>query len=150
MINVSDKFLGISSIHKVVVNLSLMNMWELCFSSATQATQNSSYPNSTWLSAGYRDFQKSPSSDFIRRGTKVDRSRLRRSQSAASRRIGHFTVMDESEANGALVLIQTFLLYYVNQVILMLTSIFKDNFHNKAKEVCIKTRSPSASHSPEG
>ena len=32
--------------------------------------------------------------------------------------------MDESEANGALVLIQTFLLYYVNQVILMLTSIF--------------------------
>ena len=25
-----------------------------------------------------------------------------------------------------------------------------DNFHNKAKEVCIKTRSTSASHSLEG
>ena len=30
--------------------------------------------------------------------------------------IGHFTVMDGSEAEGDLVLIQTFLLYYVNQV----------------------------------
>ena len=28
--------------------------------------------------------------------------------------IGHFTVMDGSEAKGDLVLIQTFLLYYVN------------------------------------
>ena len=64
--------------------------------------------------------------------------------------IGHFTVMDGSEAGVDLVLIQTFLLYYVNQVTLMPTSIFKDNFHNKAKEVCIKTRSPSASHSLEG
>ena len=33
--------------------------------------------------------------------------------------------MDESKADGDLVLIQTFLLYYVNQVILMLTSIFQ-------------------------
>ena len=49
--------------------------------------------------------------------------------------------MDGSEAGGDLVLIQTFLFYYVNQVVLMLTSIFKDNFHNKAKQVCIKTRS---------
>ena len=38
--------------------------------------------------------------------------------------IDHFTVVDGSEAEGDLVLIQTFLLYYVNQVILMLTSIF--------------------------
>ena len=53
--------------------------------------------------------------------------------------------MDGSEAEGDLVLIQTFRLYYVNQVILMLTSIFKNNFHNKAERVCIKTRSPSAS-----
>ena len=42
--------------------------------------------------------------------------------------IGHFTVMDGSEANGVHVLIQTFLLYYVNQVILMLTSIFQGQF----------------------
>ena len=38
--------------------------------------------------------------------------------------IDHFTVVDGSEAEGDLVLIQSFLLYYVNQVILMLTSIF--------------------------
>ena len=36
--------------------------------------------------------------------------------------------MDRSEAEGDLVLIQTFLLYYVNQVILMLTSIFQEQF----------------------
>ena len=42
--------------------------------------------------------------------------------------IGHFTVMDGSEAGVGLVLIQTFLLYYVNQVILMLTSIFQGQF----------------------
>ena len=42
--------------------------------------------------------------------------------------IGHFTVIDGSEAEGDLVLIQTFLLYYVNQVILMLTSIFQEQF----------------------
>ena len=29
----------------------------------------------------------------------------------------------------------------------MLTSIFKHNFHKKRKEVCIKTRTTSASHS---
>ena len=43
-------------------------------------------------------------------------------------RIGQFTVMDGSEADGDLVLIQTFLLYCVNQVILMLTSIFLGQF----------------------
>ena len=42
--------------------------------------------------------------------------------------IGHFIVVDGSEAEADLVLIQTFLLYYVNQVILMLTSIFKEQF----------------------
>ena len=36
--------------------------------------------------------------------------------------------MDGSKAEGDLVLIQTFLLYYVNQVILMLTSILMSNF----------------------
>ena len=49
--------------------------------------------------------------------------------------------MDRSKAGGDHVLIQTFLFYYVNQVVLMLISIFKDNFHNKAKQVCIKARS---------
>ena len=48
--------------------------------------------------------------------------------SAGSSGIGHFTVMDRSEADGDLVLIQTLLLYYVNQVILMLTSIFQGQF----------------------
>ena len=42
--------------------------------------------------------------------------------------IGHFTVIDGGEADGDLVLIQTFLLYHVNQVILMLTSIFQGQF----------------------
>ena len=39
--------------------------------------------------------------------------------------IGHFTVMDGSKVEGDIVLIQTFLLYFVNQVGLMLTSIFQ-------------------------
>ena len=42
--------------------------------------------------------------------------------------IGHFTVIVGGEADGDLVLIQTFLLYHVNQVILMLTSIFQGQF----------------------
>ena len=57
--------------------------------------------------------------------------------------------MDGRGAGVDLVFLQTFLLCYVNEVILMLI-FFKDNFHNKAKEVCIKTRSTSASHSLEG
>ena len=48
--------------------------------------------------------------------------------------IGHFTVMDESETEGDLVLIQTFLIYYVNQVILMLNSIFQEKFSQQSKE----------------
>ena len=42
--------------------------------------------------------------------------------------LDHFTVVDGSEAEGDLVLIQSFLLYYVNQVIFMLTSIFQESF----------------------
>ena len=42
--------------------------------------------------------------------------------------IGHFIVMDESEAEGGLILIQTFLLYYVNQVIRMLNTILQEQF----------------------
>ena len=42
--------------------------------------------------------------------------------------IGHFIVADGSEVEGDLVLIQTSLPYYVNQVILMLTSIFHEQF----------------------
>ena len=38
------------------------------------------------------------------------------------------TVMDGSEAGVDLVLIQTLLLYYVNHVILLLTSIFEGQF----------------------
>ena len=42
--------------------------------------------------------------------------------------LGLFTVMYGTEAGVDLVLIQTFLLYYVNQVILMLTSVFQGQF----------------------
>ena len=42
--------------------------------------------------------------------------------------IDHFSVIDGSEAEGDLDFIQTFLPYYVNQVILMLTSIFQERF----------------------
>ena len=42
--------------------------------------------------------------------------------------IGHFTVMDGSEVDGDLVSIQTFMLYYVNQVVLMLTSSVQEQF----------------------
>ena len=42
--------------------------------------------------------------------------------------IGHFTVMNGSEADADLVLIPAFLFYYVNQVILTLTSIFQGQF----------------------
>ena len=55
--------------------------------------------------------------------------------------LGLFTVVYGTEAGVDLVLIQTFLLYYVNQVILTLTSIFQGQFSKQSKEVCIKTRS---------
>ena len=41
--------------------------------------------------------------------------------------------MDRSEADGDLVLVQTVLLYYVNQVILMFTSIFQGQFPQQSK-----------------
>ena len=41
-----------------------------------------------------------------------------------TRKIVHFTVTGGNEANVDLVLIQPFLLYYVNHVIFMLTSLF--------------------------
>ena len=47
--------------------------------------------------------------------------------------IGYFTVMDGSETEGDLVLIQTFLLYYANQVILMITITFQEQFPQQSK-----------------
>ena len=49
-------------------------------------------------------------------------------QSTGVPSIGHFIVVDGSEAEADLLLIQTFLLYDVNQVILMLTIIFQEQF----------------------
>ena len=47
-------------------------------------------------------------------------------------RIGHFTVTDGNDTGVDLVLIQPFLLSYLNHVVLMLTSIFfKHNFYKK-------------------
>ena len=43
-------------------------------------------------------------------------------------KIGHLAFMDGSEIGVDLVLVQTFLLFNVNQVILMLTSIFQGQF----------------------
>ena len=59
--------------------------------------------------------------------------------------IAHFTVTGEHKAGVDLGLIQPSPLYYVNEVLLMLTTslIFQHNFHKKRKEVLIKTRSPS-------
>ena len=53
------------------------------------------------------------------------------------RKIGHFTVKGGSEAGGDLVLKQTFLFSSVNQVVLMVTSIFQGQF----PYISIKTRS---------
>ena len=46
----------------------------------------------------------------------------------AAKRMGHFRVMGGKDAGVDLVLKQIFLLYYVNQVILMLTNIFQGQF----------------------
>ena len=62
----------------------------------------------------------------------------------------HFTVTCENEAGVDIVLIQPFLLYYVNIFFLMLTSIFKHDFHEKKKEVCIKPMLTSASRPFKG
>ena len=68
--------------------------------------------------------------------------------------IDHFTVLslvawplNESEAGGDLALIETSLLFYVNDAVLMLIS---GNLHNKRSEVSIITRSPPASLSFKG
>ena len=53
---------------------------------------------------------------------------IKKGQEKYVNRIGHFTVVYGSETEGDLVLIQTFLLFYVNQVILMLTIIFQEQF----------------------
>ena len=56
---------------------------------------------------------------------------IKKGQEKYVNRIGHFTVVYGSETEGSegdLVLIQTFLLFYVNQVILMLTIIFQEQF----------------------
>ena len=50
----------------------------------------------------------------------------------------HFTVTAENEAGVDLVLIQPFLLYYVNHVVLMPTSIFKHNFPRTRKRFVSK------------
>ena len=47
--------------------------------------------------------------------------------------MGNFTVIEGSEAGVDLVWIQTFLLYYVNQVVLMPTSIFQGQFPEESK-----------------
>ena len=53
--------------------------------------------------------------------------------------------MDGSEAGVDLVLIQAFLLYYVNQVILMLTSIFQGQFPQQSKAKA-RVQSPELSN----
>ena len=53
------------------------------------------------------------------------------------------TITGGNEAGVDVVLIQPFLLYYVNHVVLMPTGIFQHNFHKKRKEVCNKVN-----HSP--
>ena len=55
--------------------------------------------------------------------------------------------LNESEAGGDLVLIETSLLFYVNDAVLMLISM---NLHNKRSEVSIITRSPPTSLSFKG
>ena len=60
------------------------------------------------------------------------------------------TVKILNEAGVDLVLIQPFLLHYVNHFVLILTSIFEYSFHKKRKKVCIKTRPTSASRSLKG
>ena len=58
-----------------------------------------------------------------------------------------FTVAVGNEARVDSVLIQPFLLYYVNHVTFVLKIIIMHTFHKKSREVCINTSSPSSSHS---
>ena len=54
--------------------------------------------------------------------------------------------MDGSEADGDLVLIQTFPLYSVNQVILMLTIIFQDDFLKTKQKSFVSKQGPRQPH----
>ena len=58
-----------------------------------------------------------------------------------------FTVAAGDEARVDSVLMQPFLLFYVNHGILVLTIIIMHTFHKKSWEVCINTSSPPSSHS---
>ena len=58
-----------------------------------------------------------------------------------------FTVAAGNEARVDSVLIQPFLLYYVNHVIFVLIIIIMRTFHKKSREICINTSSPPSSHS---
>ena len=62
-----------------------------------------------WTDVRSRDYQKG----------------LRTCAWSSAVKIGHFTVMDGSESGVDLVLIQTLLPHYPNEVFLMLTSIFQ-------------------------
>ena len=61
--------------------------------------------------------------------------------------VGLFTVAAGDEARVDSVLIQPFLLYYVNHVIFVLIIIIMRTFHKKSREICINTSSPPSSHS---
>ena len=57
-----------------------------------------------------------------------------------------FTVAAGNEARVDSVLIQPFLLYYVNDGIFVLTMIIMRTFNKKSREVCINTSSPPSLH----
>ena len=57
-----------------------------------------------------------------------------------------FTVAAGNEATVDSVLMQPFLLYYVNHVTFVLKIIIMHTFHKKSREVCINTSSPPSSH----
>ena len=57
-----------------------------------------------------------------------------------------FTVAAGNEATVDSVLMQPFLLYYVNHVTFVLKIIIMHTFHKKSREVCINTTSPPSSH----
>ena len=65
--------------------------------------------------------------------------------------VGLFTVAAGNEVRVDSVLIQPFLLYYVNHGIfvqtIQLTIIIMRTFHKKSRDVCINTSSPPSSHS---
>ena len=66
-------------------------------------------------------FKVSLGKEVFRDSQLKSKTRLQRNR---TRKIIHFTVTGGNEANVDLVLIQPFLLYYVNHVVFMLTSIF--------------------------